>query len=109
MIKHGTAAMLAAVGGLWVCAAHAQNPDPMDIRACTAIESDAQRLATPGQTGDRPAPMVDIFDKEITITGHSLTAEQKQKLHDVAVKCPVQRTLINGAIVHTADLKPALT
>ena len=25
--------------------AHAQNPDPMDIRACTAIESDAQRLA----------------------------------------------------------------
>ena len=23
---------------------HAQNPDPMDIRACTAIESDAQRL-----------------------------------------------------------------
>ncbi len=26
-------------------AAWAQNPDPMDIRACTAIESDAQRLA----------------------------------------------------------------
>ncbi|WNL44825.1 phospholipase A [Dyella sp. BiH032] len=25
--------------------AHAQNPDPMDIRACTAVESDAQRLA----------------------------------------------------------------
>ena len=32
-------------GGLWAGAAHAQNPDPMDIRACTAIESDAQRLA----------------------------------------------------------------
>ncbi|HET6430965.1 phospholipase A [Dyella sp.] len=25
--------------------AHAQNPDPMDIRGCTAIESDSQRLA----------------------------------------------------------------
>ena len=25
--------------------AHAQNPDPMDIRACTMIEGDAQRLA----------------------------------------------------------------
>src|SRR5690348_18342975 len=24
---------------------HAQNPDPTDIRACTAIESDSQRLA----------------------------------------------------------------
>ncbi|WP_425491264.1 phospholipase A [Frateuria soli] len=45
MIKHGTAAVLVAFGGLWVGAAHAQNPDPMDIRACTAIESDAQRLA----------------------------------------------------------------
>ena len=45
MIKHGTAAVVAVLGGLWACAAHAQNPDPMDIRACTAIESDAQRLA----------------------------------------------------------------
>ena len=45
MIKHVPAAMLTALGGLWACAAHAQNPDPMDIRACTAIESDAQRLA----------------------------------------------------------------
>jgi len=45
LIKHGTAALLAALGGLWTCVAHAQNPDPMDIRACTAIESDAQRLA----------------------------------------------------------------
>lgn len=79
------------------------------VKRAELSESDALRLATPGQTGDRPAPMVDIFDKEITITGHSLTAEQKQKLHDVAVKCPVQRTLVNGAIVHTADLKPALT
>jgi phospholipase A1 len=38
-------ATLALLGALWAFAAHAQNPDPMDIRACTAIESDAQRLA----------------------------------------------------------------
>lgn len=33
--------------GLALAAPHAraQNPDPMDIRACTAVESDAQRLA----------------------------------------------------------------
>lgn len=62
------------------------------------------RLPTPGQTGDRLPPMVDVFDKEITITGVNLTAEQKQKLHDVAVKCPVQRTLVNGALVNTAPL-----
>ncbi|MGB3461614.1 MAG: phospholipase A [Rhodanobacter lindaniclasticus] len=41
----------------WACAvatnAHAQNPDPMDIRGCTAIESDAQRLACYDQATGR--------------------------------------------------------
>ena len=40
---------LAAICAACACAlgtsARAQNPDPMDIRGCTAIESDAQRLA----------------------------------------------------------------
>jgi phospholipase A1 len=44
-MKQFPTAVFALLGGLWTCAAHAQNPDPMDIRACTAIESDAQRLA----------------------------------------------------------------
>jgi len=39
----------AAACATWACViaatVHAQNPDPMDIRGCTAIESDAQRLA----------------------------------------------------------------
>jgi phospholipase A1 len=37
--------MLALSGSAVAVCAHAQNPDPTDIRACTAIESDAQRLA----------------------------------------------------------------
>ena len=37
---------LLLLAGVFVAGAcRAQNPDPMDIRACTAIESDAQRLA----------------------------------------------------------------
>ena len=36
---------LALLGSVSAFAARAQNPDPTDIRACTAIESDAQRLA----------------------------------------------------------------
>ncbi|WEN14389.1 phospholipase A [Rhodanobacter sp. AS-Z3] len=42
---------LTATASVMLCAfcaahsAHAQNPDPTDIRGCTAIESDAQRLA----------------------------------------------------------------
>lgn len=57
------------------------------------------RLPVPGNTGDRPSNVVDIFEKHITITGDALTTEQKQKLYDVSAKCPVQRTLQNGAIV----------
>ncbi|MBD8872084.1 phospholipase A [Rhodanobacter sp. DHB23] len=37
--------LLLLAGALTAGTCHAQNPDPMDIRACTAIESDAQRLA----------------------------------------------------------------
>lgn len=45
-MKRSTAALLLALcAGILATAAHAQNPDPADIRACTAIESDAQRLA----------------------------------------------------------------
>jgi len=38
------AAPLALLSGAVTTAAHAQNPSPADIRACTGIESDAQRL-----------------------------------------------------------------
>lgn len=39
------AAGVALLAGTSAGTVHAQNPSPMDIRACTAIESDAQRLA----------------------------------------------------------------
>ena len=40
-----SAIALCLLAGLATGPARAQNPDPMDIRACTAIEGDAQRLA----------------------------------------------------------------
>jgi phospholipase A1 len=45
-MKRSSALTAAAlIAGLASAATHAQNPDPADIRACTAIETDAQRLA----------------------------------------------------------------
>jgi phospholipase A1 len=44
-MKQPTAALAATIAGLLSLSVHAQNPNPMDIRACTAIESDSQRLA----------------------------------------------------------------
>lgn len=34
-----------------------------------------------------------VFEKHITLHGDKLTEDQRQKLIDVAAKCPVQRTL----------------
>jgi putative redox protein len=39
----------------------------------------------------------DIFEKNIRIFGEQLTDEQRARLLDVAAKCPVQRTIENGA------------
>ena len=45
-MKRLTATIFVALSaGFIAVPAHAQNPDPTDIRACTAIESDSQRLA----------------------------------------------------------------
>ena len=66
--------------------AHAQNPDPIDIRGCTAIESDAQRLICYDHVTGRvnlpaaqkrevqPAPGTGLFNhdrREAATTGNS--------------------------------------
>lgn len=51
--------------------------------------------------GDRKG-LVDVFEKTVTIKGDRLTDEQKQKLLDVAAKCPVQRTLEGMPLMSTA-------
>lgn len=43
----------------------------------------------------------DVFSKTITIVGDQLTPEQRQKLIDVAGKCPVQRTLEGTPLIQT--------
>jgi putative redox protein len=51
-----------------------------------------------GRTGK-----VDLFEKIVEIHGDELTDQQKQKLIDVAAKCPVHRTLQSNPIIHTAS------
>lgn len=45
----------------------------------------------------------DYFTKHITIEGPELSAEQRQKLIDVAAKCPVQRTLTSDVVIETSS------
>lgn len=49
------------------------------------------------------AEMIDAFRKRVAITGLGLTAEQKQKLFEVAAKCPVHRTLTGTITIETTD------
>jgi len=43
----------------------------------------------------------DFFEKEIILYGNALTDEQRKKLHEVAAKCPVQRTLEGAPVIRT--------
>lgn len=43
----------------------------------------------------------DIFTKNTTIIGDALTHEQREKLIEVAAKCPVQRTLEATPLIET--------
>jgi putative redox protein len=47
----------------------------------------------------------DVFTKDITLIGDSLTLEQRTKLIDVAGKCPVQRTLEGTPVIKTVEKK----
>lgn len=44
---------------------------------------------------------VDTFEKKITIHGGGLSSQQRQKLVEVAAKCPVQRTLEGKVEIRT--------
>jgi putative redox protein len=46
---------------------------------------------------------VGIFKKKITIHGDNLSQEQRQKLIEVAAKCPVQRTLEGKIEIQTIN------
>lgn len=45
--------------------------------------------------------VIDAFRKRVTITGPDLTPEQKQKLFEIAEKCPVHKTLTGTISIET--------
>ncbi|QTD56533.1 OsmC family protein [Parasphingorhabdus cellanae] len=47
---------------------------------------------------------IDVIDRAITISG-DLTDEQRQKLLEIAEKCPVHRTLENRIDIHSTEVR----
>lgn len=48
--------------------------------------------------------VVDVFDRVITLVGESLTEEQRQRMLEIANKCPVHKTLSSGRIEIQTEL-----
>ncbi|AMO71856.1 OsmC family protein [Sphingorhabdus sp. M41] len=47
---------------------------------------------------------IDVIDRAITLHG-DLTDEQRQRLLEIALKCPVHRTLENRIDIHTVEVR----
>lgn len=65
-----------------------------------AVEVTHEKGAVEGRTG-----MVDVFHKTVRISGVALTAEQHERLIDIAAKCPVHRTLEGGSSITTIGIR----
>ena len=48
---------------------------------------------------------VDIFDCQIQLHGDDLTEEQRERIIEIADRCPVHRTLMSENVIRTAQLK----
>ena len=50
---------------------------------------------------EKDGAKVDHILKKITVTGQTLTGEQREKLYEIAEKCPVNRTLKSEIIIES--------
>lgn len=60
------------------------------------------------QQAEGKAGKIDVFTKEIYVYGDKLSEEQRQKLADVAAKCPVQRSMLATPVIQTI-LSPSIS
>lgn len=89
-MKHRRLLLLAACASIGVC--HAQNPDPMDIHACAAIENDAQRLACYDHASGRDQlPVAQKRNRSTESTHADVFAHDKQTSVVAAAEPPASK------------------
>jgi len=101
---------------------HASGPDPYEyvlagLGACTAmtIRLYAKRKGWPldrvevrvRQTMHAAGASKDVFSREIQLEG-DLSVEERQRLFEIAARCPVSLTLTAGAVIQSTLTEVAL-
>lgn len=72
-----------------------------DCEACADHQEGAE-----GSSGSNRKVRIDLIRREITLHGDELTPDQRQKLLEIADKCPVHKTLEAGSVVLTSPREP---
>ncbi len=75
-------------------------------RASVEVRHWKESAADHGRDGG-PA-QIDVFERRITLDG-ALSSEERQRMLEIAEKCPVHRTLTHGAVVRSALIEGQLT
>jgi putative redox protein len=70
------------------------------LKGVRATVSYARVLAENNPDSESAVGMVDQFEMEISFVGN-LSAEQQQRLLEIAQRCPVHRMLVSQVLVHT--------
>lgn len=72
-----------------------------DCHDCVTVSAHHQDQE--GKT--KRSPLLDRIERNITVLGDKLTAKDRQKLLEIANKCPVHRTLEQGNVVVISSIK----
>ena len=63
-----------------------------------------RRKVEPGTPGATPAGWAYVIHREVELRGDGLTAEQRERILEVADKCPVHQSLVHGTVIEDAPL-----
>jgi putative redox protein len=79
------------------------NHKKIDLEEVKVNLSMGRKYAEDADNPDAPSKRIEFIDREIELTGN-LTSEQRERIIQIADRCPVHKTLTQGLIVNTKEI-----
>lgn len=79
------------------------NHKKIDLDEVKVNLSMGRKYAEDADNPDAPSTRIEFIDREIELTGN-LTSEQRERIIQIADRCPVHKTLTQGLIVNTKEI-----